>query len=224
MLIYKITNKINGKIYIGQTTKSNLSSYLGSGKIIKQAVEKYGKENFSIEKLEECCSKKHMNEREIYWIRFFRSSEKGIGYNISKGGNGGNLGQAVNELISKAVSGEKHRLFGKSNLARKGKGSWNKGLKGVYSLNTIEKMKAPKSNEHRKKLSEAKKGKRPSKIAFHNSLIKRQKSIICLNTGEVFNSIKEAELKMQVKASNIIGVLKGRLNYIKGLKFIYNDN
>lgn len=45
MIIYKTTNKINGKIYVGLDTKNN-PKYLGSGKIIKFAIKKYGKENF----------------------------------------------------------------------------------------------------------------------------------------------------------------------------------
>lgn len=46
MLIYKTTNKINGKIYIGQTSKDENVFYLGSGKTLLKAVKKYGKDNF----------------------------------------------------------------------------------------------------------------------------------------------------------------------------------
>lgn len=48
--LYKITNLINGKMYIGQHVTSNLDDgYMGSGKIIVQAVSKYGKQNFKKE-------------------------------------------------------------------------------------------------------------------------------------------------------------------------------
>lgn len=45
MIIYKTTNKINGKIYIGRYC-GNRSSYLGSGSYLKRAIRKYGKDNF----------------------------------------------------------------------------------------------------------------------------------------------------------------------------------
>lgn len=90
--IYKITNKINKKIYIGQTQqtiemrwsqhkshaiKGNSQNKLG------RAIRKYGVENFFIEKIEKCTLDK-LDEREIYWIRFYDSVNSG--YNILLGG------------------------------------------------------------------------------------------------------------------------------------------
>ena len=66
--IYKITNKINGKIYIGQ------------------AIKKYGKENFTIELIEQV-EKDKLDEREVYWISFYNSYQKG--YNCTLGGQNG---------------------------------------------------------------------------------------------------------------------------------------
>jgi hypothetical protein len=96
MIIYKIKNKVNGKIYIGQD-KNNNPNYLGSGKKIKRAVKKYGKENFIKEIIEECVDENHMNEREVYWIMFYNSQDRKIGYNISEGGKEGDrkIGQDI---------------------------------------------------------------------------------------------------------------------------------
>ena len=88
MIIYKTTNLINSKIYIGQDKKNN-PNYFGSGKILQIAIEKYGVENFNKEILEECESKESLNEREKYWINFYNSTDREIGYNISLGGDGG---------------------------------------------------------------------------------------------------------------------------------------
>lgn len=100
MVIYKTTNLINGKIYIGQDSRNN-PNYYGSGKVLKSAISKYGKENFQKEILEYCATKDELNEREIYWIQFYKSNISG--YNISTGGNGGNLGNVVNDKISKTI-------------------------------------------------------------------------------------------------------------------------
>jgi group I intron endonuclease len=88
MVIYKTTNLITNKIYIGQDSKNN-PNYLGSGLLLNSSIEKHGIENFKKEILEYCNSKKELNEREIYWINYYNSLDKNIGYNISTGGSGG---------------------------------------------------------------------------------------------------------------------------------------
>ena len=84
MIIYKTTNLINGKFYIGQDSKNN-PDYLGSGNLLNRAIQKYGKENFIKEIIECCESKQHLDEREIFWILELKPV-----YNIAKGGSGGN--------------------------------------------------------------------------------------------------------------------------------------
>lgn len=158
--IYKITNLINNKIYIGKTIKNiNNPKYLGSGTVIKKAVSKYGVEAFTKEIIEEC-EESVLNEREKYWIEYFNTLDSSIGYNIAIGGEGGNLGEIVNDIIRKNIPrGVDHHLYGKVNIYRKGKPSWNKGKQGVYSEETLQKMKGPKSEEHKKNLSLSKKNK-----------------------------------------------------------------
>ena len=92
MIIYKTTNIINGKIYIGQDSNNN-PKYFGSGNLLKKAFDKYGIENFKKEILEHCDSKKDLNDKEKYWINKLQSINKKIGYNISEGGTGGKLTQ-----------------------------------------------------------------------------------------------------------------------------------
>jgi group I intron endonuclease len=88
MIIYKTTNLINNKIYIGKDKHNNLK-YLGSGIAIKSAIEKYGKNNFKKEIIEECFDNDILNEKEKYWINKFNSTNRKIGYNIAYGGEGG---------------------------------------------------------------------------------------------------------------------------------------
>lgn len=93
--IYKITNKLNGKMYIGKTTcsvqkrwKEHLHDYKKSRcekRPLYDAMLKYGPENFYIEEVEECPLEK-LSERETYWIEFFGTFKRG--YNATKGGDG----------------------------------------------------------------------------------------------------------------------------------------
>lgn len=88
--IYKITNNINGKIYIGKRKKSKFDeSYWGSGKHIKNSINKYGKENFTREVIEWCPTEEELNNREKFWIEYFDSLNPEIGYNLVSGGLGG---------------------------------------------------------------------------------------------------------------------------------------
>ena len=59
MIVYKTTNLINGKIYIGKD-KHNNPNYLGSGKRLNQAIKKYGRDKFIKEIIEYCDSESHM--------------------------------------------------------------------------------------------------------------------------------------------------------------------
>lgn len=86
--IYKTTNLINNKIYIGQHQKNVFDdNYFGSGRVINNALKKYGRNSFKVEIL---CWKETiegLNKAEIYFIAAFNSTNKKIGYNISFGGD-----------------------------------------------------------------------------------------------------------------------------------------
>lgn len=90
--IYKITNKINNKCYIGQSRnierrwKRHIQENNDSA--IHRAIKKYGVENFSFEVIEEC-STEELDKKEIYWINFYNSIDKEKGYNLTLGGLGG---------------------------------------------------------------------------------------------------------------------------------------
>jgi len=88
MVIYETINKINGKHYIGKDS-NNDPSYFGSGKLIRRALKKYGKENFVKTILEHCTSIEHLNEREKHWIKITNAQNNPMYYNIAAGGDGG---------------------------------------------------------------------------------------------------------------------------------------
>lgn len=88
--IYKITNKINGKSYIGQSVcierrwKEHLNRH--SKSLIHKAIEKYGEQNFDFSIVEECCQE-DLDEKEQYWIKYYNTFNDG--YNLTRGGNSG---------------------------------------------------------------------------------------------------------------------------------------
>lgn len=94
--IYKITNTINGKSYIGQTIQNvkerfyqhcaTKCSKVVSNMAIHRAIKKYGKSNFTVEVIEEIDSA-NLNDRERYWIKYYNSYNNG--YNSTKGGQDG---------------------------------------------------------------------------------------------------------------------------------------
>lgn len=106
--VYKTTNLLNNKIYIGQHKGSTFDPYYyGSGLLLKNIIKKYGKENFKCEVLEECNTPEELNEREIYWIEFYQSRKPSIGYNLAKGGDQVVVGCTEQEIksISKLLFG-----------------------------------------------------------------------------------------------------------------------
>lgn len=91
-VIYKVTCLVNGKVYIGQTVdlKARIRSHFST----KQkyhfgfALQKYGKDNFLWEIVEEC-PKDMLDDREQYWIAFYNSNDSRYGYNLTIGGDNG---------------------------------------------------------------------------------------------------------------------------------------
>ena len=86
--IYKTTNLVNGKIYVGQhkATKFQKRKYLGSGLRIKEAIKKYGRSNFICELLDTAETFEELNQKEIFWISKLNAVDETIGYNLAPGG------------------------------------------------------------------------------------------------------------------------------------------
>ena len=121
--IYKITNKINGKSYIGQTiqnVKERFYQHCATkcsqailNMVIHKAINKYGKSNFTIEVIEEVEST-NLNDRERYWIKYYDSYNNG--YNSTEGGQDGiklfkNLD--IESIIREYKSGKSLREIGR---------------------------------------------------------------------------------------------------------------
>lgn len=86
--IYKTTNLINNRCYIGKHSASKFHKwYYGSGKLINLAIEKYGKANFKVELITSADTQDELNELEKHYIQLYRSQGYNL-YNIADGGEG----------------------------------------------------------------------------------------------------------------------------------------
>lgn len=245
MIIYKITNLINGKIYIGQTVRklstriSNHKCYNGS--LISNAFKKYGDENFSIEIIDRASSKNELDTKEIYWIERYNSIAPN-GYNITKGG-GGTIGYKLSDetkqKISKANKGKVSPTKGyklsdetkqKIRSSRKGKycGENNPHYGKKHSEKTLKMLSELKkgkrlTNEQRKAISEGHKGKKMSDMQKKkiSQAMPTKKKVINVDTGEIFESLMQASEMYNIDKSTLCKVCSGKRKKAGGFRWIY---
>lgn len=97
MIIYKITCKVNNKVYIGQTCEDinkRFRRHMGYQSLehdtkFYRAVRKYGKENFYIEQIDSADTQEELDDKEIYWINYYDSAQNGYNTRTSKSKCGG---------------------------------------------------------------------------------------------------------------------------------------
>ena len=160
MIIYCITNLVNGKKYVGQTrtqlerrwSSHKKSSRQPSGQkhapVLYKAISKYGIDNFKIEEIDKADNQEHLNDLEEIWIAKLGTTDRKRGYNISWGG------------ASSPTSESRAKL----SAALKGKPAWNKGkpLSSSHYQNIqasgIWANKGPLSEETKRKIGDGRRG------------------------------------------------------------------
>ena len=216
MIIYKVTNIVNGKIYIGQTVKSlsrRKQGHITSAKLHKynshfhNAIRKYELRDFKWEIIHKCDDIDELNRLEIYYIGYYDTYNNG--YNLTLGG-GGSVGRKASAETRKkqsmATSGKNNPMYGK-----RGKDTPNYGKK--FSIKTRKKMSVAnggklcgkdhpmygkkRSAESRKKMSEALIGKYTGKDSFFAKAI--------LIDNKYFDTLKEA--------AKFLGITPSALRY-----------
>lgn len=118
--VYLTTNQINGKKYIGQHYGELNDSYLGSGTILKKAIIKFGRENFTKEILEICDDYESLNRAEEKWIAQYNAISSPNFYNIASGGLNSNPIAGMTEeakqerakKLSIAATGKRNHFYG----------------------------------------------------------------------------------------------------------------
>ena len=229
--IYLTTNLINNRKYIGQHRSSEFdTTYYGSGKVLLQAIDTYGVENFKCEMLCECYSEDELNDKEAFYIKEFNAVGSRDYYNLKPGG----LGKSVSGVIyitngdtcKKVLPEELDYYFSigyykggpkQSEETKKKRADANRGKKHPTAGANISKALTGKklSDEHRKKLSDAKVGK---------PLYYKRKKVLCVETSIVYDSLKLAADGVGAKSSgNICSCLKGNREMANGYHWEYVD-
>jgi len=213
MLIYKVINKINGKCYIGKTTKSLESRKQKHLKNVRKgtatkfynAIRKYGVDNFTWEVLDSSTDTESLNLLEKKYI--LECDSFSSGYNMTTGGDGG-------DTISNKTQKEKSKQG-----AKPGNIPWNKGVdmksKG-YSF-TNRKPRSKFSEEQKKAHSDAIK----NSSAYKNGLLKRapaKQNVIEDEFGNIWNTQKEWALDVGITTKYMISkILSGAPH--RGVKY-----
>lgn len=207
MLIYKVTNEINGKIYIGQTCRT-LSERMEEHKrhnktAVDLAIQKYGIENFRVEQIDSASSIEELNEKEIYWIEYYNCLIPN-GYNMCNGGSNTN-GYHHREDSKKKMSVKKSMMYvGEGNP--------------FYNKKHSEKSKM-RMSEKRKGLAHLTDEQIMNLRKSHYTVNVRN-----IETGMIFSSIKEAATYYGLKETHITRVCKGKRKTTGGYHWCYEES
>ncbi len=235
MHIYKITNIINGKLYIGLTTQKNPSrrfdrhvcnALAGVDTYFYNSIRRYGKSSFKFEVIYSVNNMDDLNWAERYFIRLYQTTDKQYGYNILPGGKHFMMSEETKLKLSIKIK-EQFKNGRKANKSRIGVAPWNKGLKGLPGK--------IKSLETRRKLSESHKGKiktiqhrvnlSKAKIEYYktNKPVNCKK-VICLNDNKIFNSASDASKFYNFPITAASRVCNGQRKSYKGHIFKYIES
>jgi len=238
--IYLTTNLVNGKRYIGKHFGELNDSYLGSGNLIQKAIAKYGTENFKKDVLYISSSAQENNQKEKDFIAAFNAVEDNSFYNISPGGDGGDIfhslplerQEQIREKARERNAGEKNGMYGKHHsqetkqkLSQVDK-SYTKTesfKRTMSSVTTGEKngMYGKKhTEESKRKMSESKKGKKTGADNSNAKRIRAYKDAEKTILVQEFATIQEALIFVNTKPTDYSGISK-RMKENKPYKGFY---
>lgn len=221
--IYITTNNINGKKYIGQKKYyGNYEVYIGSGIALKNAINKYGKENFTREIIENCKTKEELDSREKFWIEYYNATESEDFYNITSGGDGGfgsgknspwyrkHLSDETKEKLSKMKSGKNNPFYGRTHSDEVKKKLSEKALNQRHSKETREKMSKSMKENHADFNGKNNPRANPvNQYSLNGEFIKR------------WDYAKEASKTLGINYSSLISCCTGKYKTSGGFKWEY---
>lgn len=208
--IYKTTNLVNGKIYVGKKRGEFTSKYFGSGRYLNNALNKYGKDNFSVELLEYCDSLEQQNNQEKYWIAYFKDLGCDM-YNISRGGDGGDTyyGLSDEDRNMRCEKTSKVTVFRHLPVESRKKAWETRRKNGTDKFSTAQLEKMSKSHLGKKQSKETVMKKSMIRLGTHLSEETKRK-ISESNKG------KKRSIETRMKMSKINKQRVGELNGFYG--------
>ena len=210
-IIYMLTNKVNGKRYIGQHGTNNLDDgYMGTGVLIRKEIRKYGKENFTKEILCYCKDRYEASEKEREYIEKYGTYADG--YNLAKGGEGASGVKHTPE--QRKANSERMKKFNREHPEYAQRFA-ERSRQAVGEKNPFFGHKL--SKEHIALLTKT----RVAAITGGNN--PSAKRVVCVETGEVFETAKAGAQKMGNRndPSQIIKVCRGKLKTAHGYHWEY---
>jgi group I intron endonuclease len=202
MLIYVITNKINGKQYVGQTVQQMEARWSAHKSIsslcvgLKSAFHKYGVENFTIEKLCYVNSLEELNKMERKYIKELRTMSPN-GYNLTTGGEQPKFSEESRIKMSASHRGKKQPEHIRKMKSEAWKGSGNPNFGGNFS------------EEHKKKIAAASTG---------NSS-RAKVPVVCNESGTVYPSMSHAAKDLGINVGHLYQVINGKRKSARGFTF-----
>jgi group I intron endonuclease len=220
--VYQHKNKINGKVYIGITKQIPELRWGKDGCNYKSsphfysAIQKYGWDNFEHNILFKNLTKEEACAKEQELIKEFNSMNRKFGYNSTSGG------EALFEMSDESKIKKSKAMLGNKNGL--GKPCSSEKAKKISEAQKGKKL----TEEHKQKLSQsAKERHTPCSDEKRETLrnnYPRMKQVYCLETDTVYKSVQECARKLDIQATNISKLCKGKGETLKGyhLKY-YND-
>ena len=223
--VYKHTTP-SGKVYIGITKQKPVKRWLHGQGYAKQnyffnAILKYGWDNITHEVLFTGLTKEQAEKKEVELISKYKSNQRAFGYNIEKGGNANKVSDETKEKLRKANIGKHHNEETRKKLSLLESERWKND---EYRRNQIEKRQGKEPwNKGKITPLEARQKQRDAKLGkYVGAKHWNAKSVINLDTGEVFESIGLASKSLGVKnGSKIVLVCKGKRKTAHGYRWAY---
>ena len=241
--VYKITNQMNNKLYIGISSKpmarwSTHKQRYRKGSISKlySAMDKYGVDNFSFNIITWCDSRDDANELEQFLIEECETQSKG--YNITSGGDSTPVMEETKEKLrlinlGRIVPPETRNKISRSSMGKK-KGPMtddtklklSKIFKGCkHSQEAIAKIKASSTGrKYPNRKPQSKESREKAAITLSKTKIEKAKRVVCVETGEIYLNARQAanacgvsEALISMRCNNKLGGRKPKC----GLTFRY---